>query len=98
MAVMIASCAKENQVYVECGGSPAGFNCTVTHREGSDHVNACWQVYVECANGAKVTADSCQAVDPGQSTSKVIPLDKIIGLDKCDAAASTAVRNIVLKI
>jgi hypothetical protein len=94
----LLACKKDNKVWVECVGTGQGFNCSATHQQGNDKVNACWDIKVVCQNGTVASGHGCQVVGPNQKSSTLIPVSQIQNADKCDLAKTTSVENLTLNV
>jgi hypothetical protein len=88
--------AGEAKVSVVCEGAEGGIACAVTHVEGGERVNACWDVILQCSNGVKVEGKACQVVEPEQTTHRLIPDTELKNLEGCDQVKSFEIRNITI--
>lgn len=98
LLIGLAACTGEHKAYVECGAAGVGFNCTVSHTEGSKPIRACWAVSVECSNGTKTKGKACQVVQPMGKATKLVPNEAFPNGDKCDQATSVAVTDMKLTV
>jgi hypothetical protein len=97
MAVLVFSslgCQKTIKAYVQCTPSLAGYVCTVEHREGDVRANVSWDINITCRNGTLVTASASQAVEPGATASRLIPISDLRNFDHCDEASAVSLQNI----
>jgi hypothetical protein len=87
----------ESRATVTCVGAKDSIDCEVKHVEGKAPIKACFDLEFDCANGTVVTGSNfCQAVQPGASATKKIPLTDLTNAAKCDKATATQVKNLKL--
>lgn len=93
---MLLACSPP-KAYVECASDGVtGFNCTVTHQQGSNPINLCWSIKLECANKIKTEARSCQQVDPEGKAGRLVPFTEFKNGEQCDTVTSSAVADLVM--
>jgi len=87
------------EVYVECQGTFDGFNCTVARRTGEARATVCWDVKLVCRNGTTAVGHACREVPQGVGSvaGRNIPLEDILGFDRCDQVMTTSVENLIFK-
>lgn len=91
VAMLAVACDKQEKVYVECQQGLTGATCTVTHQEGDDPAEACWDFRIACANGASVSASACHSVSVGEKAMRNIPVEQERIVGDCDSAVSATV-------
>ena len=91
LSFLAFGCAEENLVAVNCQGVGVGYQCTVQHTQGESRTEACWRVLVTCANGTTSEAAACQAVSPGETASRMIPITEFPNAAACDIATGVQV-------
>lgn len=97
-ALTTFACKQDVKVYVECASTGIAYACTVTHQQGSDAAEACWDVAVTCQNGTRAVGHGCQEVQPESKASKFIPVSSFTKAEQCDMAAGVAVENIKVSL
>ena len=85
MGLVVAACSESVAVSIDCVSTAApAIECEAKQTAGKSEVETCWDVQVECANGAVVKAPhTCVKVKDGASSKVTIPGSKLEGLDKC---------------
>ena len=92
ISIGLVSCG-QNKASVDCRNIGMGYNCSVTHTQGSKPINVCWELAVECVNGLVVTSTGCQKVNPSSSEVYFMPMTNIARVEKCDDVSFIEVRN-----
>jgi hypothetical protein len=96
LAVAVSACPKEPKVYVQCQIAQAAVVCNVTHQQGSEPIQVCWDLLLTCRNSQRVTGHACHRVPPQGQSSRTIPEGDLQGVAYCDAIVSFEVQNIRL--
>jgi len=90
-----AGTGEDLRATVSCEGTNETVDCDVKHVAGSSGANVCWDLRFSCENGSSVTGQNfCQAVQPGSTVQKRIPLTQLANADQCDKATSSQVENV----
>lgn len=94
-AVLLAcSVSGPGSADVSCTGAGTSILCDVTHTEGSDSLEVCWDMTLTCANGGTGSGSGfCQTVAPAQTQQKSIPLSDFSGLETCDSVTGMTIIN-----
>jgi hypothetical protein len=86
----------ETKARVLCNPTTDTFLCVVTHEQGSETVNVCWDVVIVCAGGVRAVGHACQVVGPQQTASRAIPESEIQQIAQCRNATSITVENLTI--
>ncbi len=83
--VALTGCGERVNVSVNCvSTADPAVECEVVQKAGTSEVEACWDFFVECANGTVVEAPhTCQKVKDGATVKVKIPGAQLTNLDKC---------------
>lgn len=93
--MLFAGCT-ETKAEVNCQGSGEAIACTLKHVQGSDTVDACFDIAISCRNGKTATAHGCETLVPSQVANKIFQDKDFSNLEGCEPSGST-VKNLVLK-
>lgn len=91
VALLLGGCDKQEKVYVECNQQLGGAQCSVTHQEGDQAAEACWDFVIQCANGSGATASACHTVQPMEKAARLIPIAQMRVRGECDQATTASV-------
>ena len=76
---------------VNCQEHQLGFNCSiVTHGGLGKNYRVCWDINVNCADGQKLMANTCEDMAGEGSASAIVPNSKFSG-GKCSVAKVTGI-------
>jgi hypothetical protein len=85
LAFALGGMACGAKVSVVCKGNDNGtIDCTLAEVSGSGNVKTCWDVVLECQNGTKPTASSCEDVTKDKPSVHTIQLKDFKDGEKCD--------------
>ncbi len=94
----LAGCEDPPAAYVECKAVGAtvdgGFVCSLSHKQGSHPVHACWRYGLMCLNGSRFTVDRCADVEPGSVTQVSVRANEFRNLNQCDQVLSGVVADV----
>lgn len=94
-----AGCSKPVKAKVNCQEHTLGFACSVTTEGGTGKkFSVCWDIKVNCADGAQLDAKTCQEVAGDGAASSVVPNNKFTGgTCKVGKITGIAVDNVAIK-
>jgi hypothetical protein len=79
---------------VTCEGAGERIDCTVTHTEGSDALEVCWDIVLSCGNGESPAArEVCTSVSPNGTAAKSVALTEFTGIASCDSIDGMTIEN-----
>ena len=81
------------KVSVVCQVVSDAVNCTATEIEGTQNVTACWDVKINCKNGATSTASACEAVSATKPSIHILNEKEFTDIKRC-RVTSMSVENI----
>ena len=93
LLLLALGCQQGAEIYVECKGAADGVSCDVTHRKGKSAGKACWDVVLNCENGAALKARACETVAPEEVKTVTIPESEFGDLSACDQPSGMEVTN-----
>jgi hypothetical protein len=81
-------------VTVKCQSSPPEGVACVVQQDGKKPIQACFDFYVQCANGMKPKVNRCQELADKQPVTVTIREAEIVGLQQCDKVTGGGVENL----
>jgi hypothetical protein len=98
LAIAAFGCkGEEVKVNINCNGAKDGMQCKLTRTAGESKVKTCWDIAITCNNGTAVSGSACQELAKGEaSADHLMPESSFAGMDKCDGAKTTEVKNLKL--
>lgn len=98
IALLLLTGCERDYAEVRCAGSGDGtLTCSVSHTKGSNTIDVCFDMVLQCHNGTTSSAHACQkSLAPNTLANRLLRDDDFKNMDKCDSVTGTSVSNIAI--